>query len=154
MTGQGRDESRDSGPGPYSGLFGAAPDTYGYQQATPKQVTVASVIAIGLGALCLLLAALTLTSAGDQISEVLTGSRGNTPIAVAATMVCAVVYIVPALYLRKRRPWSRYVLIGVAAMGIAGGIMALPASLLGLAVHATLLILMLQRSTRLWFNHR
>jgi len=32
--------------------------------------------------------------------------------------------------------------------------MALPASLLGLAVHATLLILMLQRPTRLWFTHR
>jgi hypothetical protein len=149
MTGQRGDE-----PGPYSGLFGSVPDTYGYQLATPKQVTVASVISIGLGALCLLLAALTLTSAGDQISEVLTGSRGNTPVAVAATLVCAVFYLVPALYLRKRRPWSRYVLIGVAATGIAGGIMALPASLLGLAVHGTLLFLMLQRPTRLWFNHR
>ncbi|TCC11426.1 hypothetical protein [Kribbella soli] len=154
MTGQRGDEPPRDAPGPYSGLFGGVPDTYGYQPATPKQVTVASVIAIGLGALCLLLAGLTLTSAGDQISEVLTGSRGNTPVAVAATLVCAVVYLVPALYLRKRRPWSRYVLIAVAAMGIAGGIMSLPASLLGLAVHATLLILMLQRPTRLWFNHR
>lgn len=154
MTGQRGDEPARDGPGPYSGLFGAAPDTYGDQTATPKQVTVASVIAIGLGALCLLLAGLTLTSAGDQISEVLTGSRGNVPVAVAATLVCAVVYLIPALYLRKRRPWSRYVLIAVGAMGIAGGIMALPASLLGLAVHVTLLILLLQRPTKLWFNHR
>ena len=154
MTGQRGDEPVRDGPGPYSVLFGSAPDTYGYQTATPKQVTVASVIAIGLGALCLLVAALTLTSAGDQISEVLTGSRGNTSVAVAATLICAVVYLVPALYLRKRRAWARYVLIAVAAMGIAGGIMALPASLLGLAVHATLLILMLQRPTRLWFTHR
>ena len=154
MTGQRGDEPVRDGPGPYSGLFGSAPDTSGYQTAAPKQVTVASVIAIGLGALCLLVAALTLTSAGDQISEVLTGSRGNTSVAVAATLICAVVYLVPALYLRKRRAWARYVLIAVAAMGIAGGIMALPASLLGLAVHATLLILMLQRPTRLWFTHR
>ena len=43
-------------------------------------------------------------------------------------------------------------LIAVAAMGIAGGIMALPASLLGLAVHTTLLFLMLQRPTKLWFR--
>jgi hypothetical protein len=95
-----------------------------------------------------------LTSAGGQISEVLTGSRGNTPVAVAAALVCAVVYLVPALYLRKRRPWSRYVLIAAASLGIAGGVMALPASLLGLAIHVTLLTLMLQRPTRLWFNHR
>ncbi|TCC43135.1 hypothetical protein [Kribbella sindirgiensis] len=154
MTGQRGDEPVRDGPGPYSGLFGATPDTYSYPTATPKQVTVASVIAIGLGVLCLLVAALTLTSAGDQISEVLTGSSGNTPVAVAATLVCAVVYLVPALYLRKRRPWSRYVLIAVAAMGIAGGLMALPSSLLGLAIHVTLLTLMLQRPTKLWFHHR
>ena len=68
--------------------------------------------------------------------------------------MCAVVYLVPALYLRKRRPWSRYVLIAVAAIGIAGGLMALPSGLLGLAIHATLLTLMLQRPTKLWFNPR
>ncbi|MFF0339528.1 hypothetical protein [Kribbella sp. NPDC004875] len=154
MTGQRRDDPGESGPGPYSGLFGAVPDTYSYQATTPKQVKVASVISLGLGAMCLLLAALTVTSAGDQISEVLTGSRGNTPIAAAATLVCAVIYMVPAIYLRKRRPWSRYVLIAVAAMGIAGGVMALPAGLLGLAIHVTLLVLMLQQPTKLWFHHR
>jgi MFS family permease len=150
MTGQRGDE-----PGPYSGLFGSVPDSYGYREtAAPKQVTVAAVISAGLGAMCLLLAGLALTSAGAQISEVLTGSRGNTPVAVAAALVCAVVYLVPAIYVRKRHAWARYLLIGVAAMGIAGGLMALPASLLGLAIHVTLLILMFQRPTKLWFHHR
>ncbi len=154
MTGQRGNEPVDRGPGPYSGLFGAVPDTHSYQATTPKQVTVAAVISAGLGAMCLLLAALALTSAGGQISEVLTGARGNTPVAVAAAMVCAVVYLVPALYLRKRRPWARYVLIAVAALGIAGGAMALPASLLGLAIHITLLTLMLQSPTKRWFHAR
>ncbi|MGW6280941.1 hypothetical protein [Kribbella sp. NPDC055071] len=137
-------------PGAYSGVYGAR----AYPQAPPKQVTIASVISLGLGALCVLLAALTVTSAGEQISEVLTGSKDNQPAAVAAAMFCAVLYTLPALYLRKRRPWSRYLLIAVAAMGIAGGIMALPASLLGLAIHATLLTLMLQSPTKHWFHPR
>ncbi|WP_329004217.1 hypothetical protein OHA18_12525 [Kribbella sp. NBC_00709] len=152
MSEQRGDMPGEERPGPYSGLFGAAPDTYSYQLTPPKQVTIASVISIGLGAMCLLLAVLTLTSAGGQISEVLTGSRDNTPVAVAAAMICAFIYLVPALYLRKRRRWSRYMLIAVAAMGIAGGLMALPASILGLAVHATLLTLMLQRPTKHWFH--
>jgi MFS family permease len=154
MSEQRGDLPGEERPGPYSGLFGATPDTYGDQQTPPKQVTIASVIAIGLGTMCLLLAILTLTSAGGQISEVLTGSRDNTPVAVAAALVCAVIYLVPALYLRKRHRWSRYMLIAVAALGIAGGIMALPASILGLAIHATLLLLMLQRPTKSWFHNR
>lgn len=154
MSEQRGDMPGEERPGPYSGLFGAAPDTYSYQQTPPKQVKIATVIAIGLGVMCLLLAVLTLTSAGDQISEVLTGSRGNAPVAVAAAMICAFLYLVPALYLPKRRPWSRYLLIAVSAMGIAGGVMALPASILGLAIHATLLTLMLQRPTKLWFARR
>lgn len=150
MTGQRGDEPV-GGPGPYSGLFGGVPDPYERPVVAPKQVAVAAVVSAGLGAMCLLLAGLALTSAGGQISEVLTGSRGNTSVAVAAALVCAVVYLVPAFYLRKRHGWARYVLIAVAVMGIAGGVMALPASLLGLAVHVTLLILMLQRPTKLWF---
>lgn len=150
MTGQRGDE-----PGPYSGLFGGVPDAYGYREsAAPKQVTIAAVVSAGLGVMCLLLAGLALTSAGDQISEVLTGSRGNTPVAVAAALVCAVIYLVPAIYVRKRHAWARYLLIAVAAMGIAGGVMSLPAGLLGLAIHGTLLLLMLQRPTKLWFQHR
>jgi len=110
------------------------------------------VIAIGLGVMSLLLAGLTLTSAGGPISEVLTGSRGNVPAALAMALVCAALYLVPAIYLRKRRPWSRYLLIGLAAIGIAGGVMSLPAGILGLAIHGPLLVLMLQQPTRLWFH--
>lgn len=140
-------------PGPYSGLFGAAPDGY-RDEAAPKQVRTAGLVSLFLGCLCVLLAVLTLTSAGRQISEVLTGSPDNAPTAVAAAMVCALVYLLPALYLRKRRRWARYLLIGVAAVGIVGGVMSLPAGILGLAIHATLLLLMLQARTRRWFDHR
>ena len=139
-------------PGAYGGLYGAG--SYSHPAPPPKQVTIASVISLGLGALCLLLAALTLTSAGGQISEVLTGAKGNEPAAVAAALICAVVYVLPAIYLRKRRPWARYMLIGVAVIGIVGGLMALPASILGLAIHGALLLLMLQQPTKLWFRHR
>ena len=180
MTEQHGDDSTEDRPGPYRGVFGAAsgpaapgppapgpapygdrPAAYGglygadaYQLNPPKQVTIAAVIALGLGAMCVLLAGLALTSAGEQISEVLTGARDNQGVAVAAALFCAVVYTLPALYLRKRRPWARYLLIGVAAMGIAGGVVALPSSILGLAIHITLLVLMLQHPTKLWFNHR
>ena len=73
---------------------------------------------------------------------------------VAVILASAVLYIVPAIYLRKRRAWSRYLLIGVAAIGIAGGLMALPNSILSIAIHSTLLFLMLQQPTKLWFHHR
>jgi hypothetical protein len=42
-------------------------------------------------------------------------------------------------------------LIVVAALGIAGGVSALPSSILGLALHATLLVLMLVQPTKTWF---
>jgi hypothetical protein len=138
-------------PGAYGGLYGAAPDR---GQPPPGQVTIAAVISLGLGAVSILLAGLALTSAGEQISEVLTGSKENEGVAVAAALFCAVLYFLPAIFLRKRRPWARHLLIGVAAIGIAGGIMALPTSILGLAIHTALLILMLQQPTKLWFHHR
>ena len=138
-------------PGAYGGVYGAGADAY--PANPPKQVTIAAVISLGLGAMCVLLAAVGLTSAGEQVSEVLTGSKGNQGVAVAAALICGFVYLLPAIYLRKRRPWARYLLIGVAAIGIAGGAMALPASILGLAIHVTLLILMLQQPTKLWFHH-
>jgi len=149
-----RPSAYGDGPGAYGGLYGAGAEAPAYQANPPKQVTIAAVISLGLGAMCVLLAGLAMTSAGEQISEVLTGAKDNQHVAVVAALVCAVVYILPAIFLRKRRPWSRYLLIGVAAMGIAGGVMALPASILGLAIHATLLILMLQQPTKLWFHHR
>ena len=184
MTEQHGDDSTEERPGPYRGVFGSAegpqssgttpygdrPSAYGDGPAEyggvygagayrdhanpPKQVTIAAFISLGLGAMCVLLAAIALTSAGEQVSEVLTGSKDNQGVAVAAALICALVYMLPAIYLRKRRPWSRYLLIGVAAMGIAGGVMALPASILGLAIHSALLILMLQQPTKLWFHHR
>jgi hypothetical protein len=104
--------------------------------------------------MCILLAGLALTSAGEQIAEIVTGSKEARSLVVGVILACAAAYIVPAIYLRKGRAWSRYMLIAVAAMGIAGGVMALPNSILGLAIHSTLLFLMLQQPTRLWFHHR
>lgn len=147
-----RPNAYSDAPGPYGGVYGTG--AYSYQANPPKQVTIAAVISLGLGALCLLLAALAVTSAGEQISEVLTGAKDNQPVAAAAALVCAVLYTLPAVFLRKRASWSRYLLIGVAAMGIAGGVMALPASIIGLAIHVTLMVLMLQQPTRLWFHRR
>ena len=135
-------------------MFGADPDAYRYQSPPPKQVTIAAFISLGLGVMSILLAGLTLTSAGEQISEILTGAKGNEGAAVAAALVCTVVYLLPAIFLRKRHPWARYLLIGVAAVGIVGGLMALPAGILGLAIHGALLFLMLQQPTKLWFHHR
>ncbi len=138
-------------PGGYGGAFGTQP----HQDARPpKQVTFAAVISLALGAMCLLLAGLAFTSAGEQIAEIVTGSKDAQGTVVAVILACAVAYIVPAIYLRKRHAWSRYMLIGVAAIGMAGGVMALPNSILGLAIHGTLLFLMLQQPTRLWFHHR
>jgi hypothetical protein len=138
-------------PGAYGGAFGAQPNQYA---RPPKQVTIAAAISLGLGILCILLAGLAFTSAGEQIAEIVTGSKDAQGTVIAAILACAVAYIVPAIYLRKRRAWSRYLLIAVAAIGIAGGLMSLPNSILGLAIHSTLLFLMLQQPTKLWFHHR
>jgi hypothetical protein len=137
-------------PGGYGG-FGAQPQQYA---RPPKQVTIAAVISLSLGTMCILLAGLAFTSAGEQIAEIVTGSKDAQGMVIAVILACAVAYIVPAIYLRKGRAWSRYLLIGVAAVGIAGGLMALPNSILGLAIHGTLLFLMVQQPTRLWFHHR
>jgi hypothetical protein len=138
-------------PGAYGGSFGNQPHQDG---RPPKQVTIAAVISLGLGAMCVLLAGLAFTSAGEQIAEIVTGSKDAQGTVVVVILACAVAYIVPAIYLRKRRAWARYMMIGIAAVGIAGGAMALPNSILGLAIHGTLLFLMVQQPTRLWFHHR
>ncbi len=146
-----------TGYGPPGTPYPQAPNPYAYQPITaapPKQVTIAAAISFGLGGLSVLLGLFSLTSAGEQISEILTGSSGSQSVVVVAILISAVAYILPAIYVRKRRPWARTMLIVVAAIGIAGGLMALPGSILGLAIHATLLILLLQQPTKLWFLHR
>jgi hypothetical protein len=139
-------------PSPYGGSFGR-PNPYSeVQTAPPKQVIIASVISFGLGGLCVLLGLFSLTSAGEQIAKTVTGSKDAQKLVVGLVLVCSVAYILPAIYLRKRRAWARIMLIVVAALGIAGAITALPSTILGLALHLTLLILMLQHPTKLWFN--
>jgi hypothetical protein len=141
-------------PGAYGGMFGADPNPYAYRPGPPKQVSIAAVISLGLGAICLLLAGFTLTSAGEQISEIVTGSKDAEGVVVAGLLISAIAYILPAIYVRKRRPWARFMLIAVAAIGIAGGVMSLPAGILGLAIHTTVFVLMVQNPTKLWFHHR
>ena len=145
-----------TGYGPPGTAYPQTPNPYAYQPiaAPPKQVTIAAAISFGLGGLSVLLGLFSLTSAGEQISEILTGSSGSQSVVVVAILISAVAYILPAIYVRKRRPWARTMLIVVAAIGIAGGLMALPGSVLGLAIHGTLLFLLLQQPTKLWFHHR
>jgi hypothetical protein len=153
-------------PGPYQGAFGqqSAPNPWGQPQnpyayqpvqtAPPKQVTIASAISFGLGGLCVLLGLFSLTSAGAQIAETLTGSPDAQGVVVVAILLSSVLYILPAIFVRKRRPWARVMLIVVAVIGIAGGAGALPGSLIGVGLHAALLVLMLQQPTKLWFQRR
>lgn len=142
------------GPGPYGGSFGRQPNPYSYQPGPagpPKQVTVAAAISLGLGGLCVLVGAFALTSAGERMAETMLGSKDSKGLLVGTIVVGAIAYILPALYLRKRRPWARIMLMVVAVFGIAGGVSTLPGGLLGLALHGTLLYLMLQRPTKAWF---
>ncbi|TWD80230.1 hypothetical protein FB561_1303 [Kribbella amoyensis] len=161
------------GPGPQGGFgqrggygqygqqppnpWGQPQSPYAYQQAPvapPKQVVIASVIAFGLGGLCVLLGLFSLTAAGGEIAETLAGSSDMQGVVVAAILLSSVLYLLPAIFVRKRKQWARIMLIVVAAIGIAGGVGALPGSLIGLGLHAALLILMLQQPTKLWFQHR
>jgi hypothetical protein len=130
---------------------------YGYQpapMAPPKQVTIASVIAFGIAGLSILLALFAFTSAGASMAELMTGDPGNQGVVAAAAVISAALYILPAIYVRKRRRWARTMLIVLAALGIAGGLGALPGSLLGMAIHVALLVMLLQQPTKLWFAHR
>lgn len=141
------------GPGPYGGSFGR-PNPYSYQPGPagpPKQVTVAAAISLGLGGLCVLVGAFALTSAGERMAETMLGSKDSKGLLVGTIVICAIAYILPALYLRKRRPWARIMLMVVAVFGIAGGVSTLPGGLLGLALHGTMLYLMLQQPTKVWF---
>ncbi|MDX6295714.1 MAG: hypothetical protein QOH50_4789 [Kribbellaceae bacterium] len=152
------------GPGPYSGPgpFGQRPNPYAYQPvptAPPRQVTVAMVICLVLGGFCAIFGAWALTASEADIAGLLPTVKGGTvtPRMLAVVgLLCAALYIVPALFLRKRRRWARIVVIAVAAFGIVGGLTSLPAGVLGLAAHVVLLSMLLQRPTKTWFlsDHR
>jgi hypothetical protein len=143
-----------SGPGPYSGSFGQNPysSVPGPGVVPPKQVKIAAAISLALGVLCVLLGLFMLTSAGSDIAKTLTGDPSAKGVVVAAVLISSAFYLLPALFLRRRRRWARTLLMVVAVLGIVGGITALPASLLGVALHATLLYLMLQEPTKRWFQ--
>jgi hypothetical protein len=130
-------------------VFGAE---YYEENGPPRQVTVATIVVLGFGVLYALLGLMALTSAGDQISQIVIGSKGSSAVVVVVAWVGAVLYIVPALYLRRGRPWARYLIIAVAVLGILGGLLSLPTGLLGLAIHAALLFLMLRPTTKRWFR--
>ncbi|TDD62571.1 hypothetical protein E1263_03800 [Kribbella antibiotica] len=125
---------------------------YYEETGPPREVTVATVVVLGFGVFYLLLGLMALTSASDQISEIVTGSKGSSAVVVVVAWIGAVLYIVPALYLRRGRPWARYLIIGIAVLGIVGGLLSIPTGLLGVALHTGLLILMLQRATKRWFR--
>ncbi|TDU90238.1 hypothetical protein EV138_3823 [Kribbella voronezhensis] len=149
-------------PGPYGGVFGGPspaqpglqrPNPYSQVHAgPPKQVTIASVISLALGVLTILLGLFALTSAGRPITQTLTGDEDAQNVVLVAAVICSALYILPAIFVRKQRPWARTMLIVVAVFGIAGSITALPGGLLGLGLHVALLVLMLQTPTKLWFQ--
>ncbi|TCM51201.1 hypothetical protein EV648_10128 [Kribbella sp. VKM Ac-2568] len=155
----GQDPARYSGQGasPYGEEgrgYSQQGNPWGYRagtEAVPKQVTVAAAISLGLGALCVLGGLFSLTSAAAPMAEMLMGSKDATGWLVVVFLLCGVAYILPAVFLRKRRNWARNLLMVVATFGIAGGVTALPGSILGLAIHVTLLALMLQGPTKTWF---
>lgn len=134
----------EQGPGPYQ-----LPSAQTVER--PRQVLLAAVIGFGLSGLCVLLSIAALLS-DDEISEQLTGSPDATGAVVFAGLLCAAMYLVPAVFVLQRKRWARVMMIVVAAIGIAGGLLSFPGGLLGAAVHVIVLITMLQRQTRAWFS--
>lgn len=137
-------------PGPYHLPFGQAR----VPVARPWQVTVAALIGFGLSGLCVLLSIAVLMIGGGSISEQLTGSANASGAVVFAGLLTAAMYLVPAVFLLQRKGWARIVMIVVAVVGIAGGLLSLPGGILGAAVHGLLLVTMLQQPTRDWFGAR
>jgi hypothetical protein len=112
------------------------------------------VICLVLGGFCAIFGVWALTASEADIVGLLPTVEGATVTPRMLGVVglfCAALYIVPALFLRKRRGWARIVVIVLAAFGIVGGMTSLPAGILGLAVHVALLSTMLQRPTKTWF---
>ncbi len=114
---------------------------------------MASSIAFVLGGLSVLLsAAVLLTEAGPEISETLTGADDAVGVIGFAGLLSAALYLVPAVFVLQRKSWARIMMVVIAGLGIAGGVSSLPGGVLGLALHAVLLAMMLQRPTRDWFG--
>lgn len=138
----------EPGPRPYEQPYG---QPYAQPVERPRQVLLAAVIGFGLSGLCVLVSIAALLS-DDEISEQLTGSRSATGAVVFAALLCAAMYVVPAVFVLQRKRWARIMLIIVAVIGFAGGLLSFPGGLLGAAVHVIVLIAMLQQSTRAWFR--
>lgn len=134
----------EQGPRPYE-------SPYAQPVERPRQVLIAAVIGFGLSGLCVLVSIAALVS-GDDISEQLTGSRTATGAVVFAGLLSAAMYLVPAVFVLQRKRWARIMMIVVAGIGIAGGILSYPGGLLGAAVHVVLLVTMLQHPTRAWLR--
>jgi hypothetical protein len=112
------------------------------------------VICLVLGGFCAILGVFALTASQADITGLVPTVQGaavTTRMLAGVGLLCAALYIVPALFLRKGRGWARIMVIVIAAFGIVGGLTSLPAGILGLAVHVTLLVMMLQQPTKTWF---
>src|SRR6266508_306038 len=144
-------------PGPYLAPRGfgspAVPSPPPF--ARPRQVVVSAVIAFGLAALSGLVAVVVLlTPQGAELSQTLTERDDAQGLVGFAALVSVALYVVPAVFVLQRRPWARILMIAIAGLGIAGGVVSLPGGVLGLGLHAVILAAMLQPSTRAWFGVR
>lgn len=152
------------GPGPYrgSGPFGAPNQggpirPYGQwaSDVRPREVTIASVMCFVLGGFAAFLALFAAFSSAEDVAAVmpnLEGAADITPgVLAVASGLCAALYILPAVFVRRRRRWARTMIIVLAGIGIVGGLSALPVGILQLAVHGTLLAMMVRRPTKTWF---
>ncbi|MFC0627238.1 hypothetical protein [Kribbella deserti] len=141
-------------PGGYPGVPGGYPGWQGAQPTRPpRQVVVASIISVIIGVMSLLGALVAMTSAGAEMAATLgqPDAAGMLPV---LFLICGLVYIVPAIFLHKRARWARIVLMVVAALGVLGGILSLPASIIGIALHIGILVMMVQPPTKQWFGVR
>lgn len=114
---------------------------------------MASIIAVVLGVMSLLGALVSMTSAGAGMAETLgqPEAAGILPLVFA---ICGLIYLVPAIFLHRRARWARIMLMVVASLGVLGGILSLPASIIGIALHVGILVMMTQQPTKEWFGVR
>lgn len=112
---------------------------------------MASIIAVVLGVMSLLGALVSMTSAGAEMAKTLgqPEAEGILPLVFA---ICGLIYLVPAIFLHRRARWARIMLMVVASLGVVGGILSLPASIIGIALHVGILVMMTQQPTKDWFR--